>query len=113
QMLFANQYRMMAIGRNGPPATTPNGNTYNASLFIIAVCGLAAASGLWRATDARLLKYVATPAAIIKGRPTAITAVRLNSVNASRPVVCVMYAPIGAPNRFASRKWPTSVGLKM
>ena len=85
-MLLANQYRMIASGRNGPPTTTPSGNTYSASLFIIAVCGLAAASGLWRATDARLLKYVAMPAAIISGTPTAITDARLNSVNASRPV---------------------------
>ena len=29
---------MIAIGRNGPPTTTPRGNTYRASLFIIAVC---------------------------------------------------------------------------
>ena len=65
---------MMASGRNGPPATTPSGNTYSASLFIIAVCGLAAASGLCRATDARLLKYVAMPARIIIGTPTPITA---------------------------------------
>src|SRR5215472_4393692 len=98
-MLFANQYRMIASGRNGPPKTTPSGNTYSASLFIIAVCGLAAASGLWRATDARLLKYVATPAAIIRGRPTATTAPRLNSVNACRPLVWIIDAPIGAPNR--------------
>ena len=55
-MLFATQYMMMASGRNGPPTTTPSGKTYSASLFIIAVCGLAAASGLCRATDARLLK---------------------------------------------------------
>ena len=55
-MLFANQYRMIANGRNGPPTTTPSGKTYSASLFIIAVCGLAAASTLCRATDARLFK---------------------------------------------------------
>ena len=47
---------MIAIGRNGPPTTTPRGNTYRASLFISAVCGLAAASGLCRAIEARLLK---------------------------------------------------------
>ncbi|CNG94456.1 Uncharacterised protein [Mycobacterium tuberculosis] len=55
-MLLENQYRMIANGRNGPPTTTPSGNTYSAILFIIAVCGLAAASALCRATEARLLK---------------------------------------------------------
>src|SRR5690349_9546173 len=112
-MLFENQYKMIAIGRNGPPTTTPSGNTYSASLFIIAVCGLAAASGLWRATEARLLKYVAMPAAIISGRLTATTALLLNSVNASKPEDWIIDAPIGAPNRLASRKCPTSVALKM
>ncbi|CFE64697.1 Uncharacterised protein [Mycobacterium tuberculosis] len=103
---------MIASGRNGPPTTTPSGNTYSASLFIIAVCGFAAASALCRAIDARLLKYVAMPAKIITGTPTAINAGRLKSTNASNPDRCVMYAPIGAPNKLASRKWPTSTGLK-
>ncbi|SKW97560.1 Uncharacterised protein [Mycobacteroides abscessus subsp. abscessus] len=47
---------MIAIGRNGPPTTTPSGNTYSASRFMIWVCGLACASGLCRAIEARLLK---------------------------------------------------------
>ena len=60
-MLLANQYRMIASGRNGPPATTPNGNTYSASLFMRAVCGFAAAFRALSGDDARLLKYVAMP----------------------------------------------------
>ncbi|SIL98743.1 Uncharacterised protein [Mycobacteroides abscessus subsp. abscessus] len=54
---------------------------------MIWVCGLACASGLCRAIDARLLKYVATPATIISGMDTPATASLLNSVKASRPVV--------------------------
>ena len=74
---------------------------------------MAAASALCRATDARLFKWVAKPARSISGTPIAITLRRLNSWNAAMlPVDCVIEAPIGAPNRFASRKWPTSVALK-
>ena len=52
------------------------------------------------------------PARIISGIETAATAGRLNSVKASRPCCWVSAAPIGAPKRCASRKWPTSAGLK-
>ncbi len=69
-------------------------STYSASLFIIAVQWIRSASALCRAIDARLLKYVAMPAKIITGTPTAINAQgdweadeRIN------PDRCVMYAP--------------------
>ena len=78
-MLFANQYRMIANGRKGPPTTTPSGKTYSASRFMIAVCGLAAASTLCRSIDARLFMCVAKPANSINGKPIAITDIRSNS----------------------------------
>ena len=52
------------------------------------------------------------PARIISGTDTAATAGRLNSVNAAMPCCWVIAAPIGARNRLASRKWPTSAALK-
>ncbi len=106
------------MGRNGPPTITPSGNTYSASLFMIAACGAAAAWALCRATDARELKWVAIPAITISGIATTAISNREGRlppsiVNAwSDSIGWVIHDEIGALKIRALRNDWTSSGLK-
>ena len=117
-MLLLTQYSRIAIIRNGPPTRTPSGNTQSMSLFMIAVCGFADASGSCLATEARALKCVASDAITISGIATAAIVATVGTPPCAAKdsrVLCgeVIAVEIGAPNRRALRNDCTSAGLKM
>ena len=89
----------MASGKNGPPTTTNSGNMYSISLFMIAVCGSDASMFIsrWRATDRRLVMWVAMPARIVSGMPHQMIASRTPSMKASWSPGMVMKPTRGAP----------------
>jgi hypothetical protein len=101
---------MIASGRTATGDDAER-KTHSANLFIIAVCGFAAASTLAR-HRVRLLKYVAMPARIIIGTPTPITAT-VEFGEGLQPCCRIMVVPQRRTEQFASRKCLTSVALNI
>ena len=104
----------IASGRNGAPTTTPIGNTYSISLFMIAVCGLSRpGAAVWRATECRAVMWVKTPAAIISG----IITMSMLVIEVPAPSSCAdahasPTAPSLAPKRLAALNDSTPAASK-
>ena len=95
------------------------GKIHSIMRFMIAACGLAAASADCRDTDRRALKWVVTAEMIISGRAMTQMFQRAKSIGMPGSTKawncsagCWMYADSGAPNSRASRKLWTSAALK-